>query len=98
MSARLWPAPSAQAAGLIARAVGAVGLAALAMIYVIDLPATLGPIPLVGADYLGIIAALAVETLLIVLAAWQLRIRALGPPRSRTEPARQAAPTCSHLG
>jgi hypothetical protein len=66
MSARLWPAPSAQAAGLIARAVGA--------------------------------AALGVETLLIVPAAWQLRIRALGPPRPRTEPAGRAAPTCSHLG
>jgi hypothetical protein len=42
---------------LIARAVGAVALAALAMIHVIDLPGTLGPTPLVGAGYLGIIAA-----------------------------------------
>ena len=40
-----------------ARAVGAAALAALAMIHVIDLPGTLGPTPLIGAGYLGIIAA-----------------------------------------
>jgi hypothetical protein len=57
MFARLSPAPRAQGADLIARAVGAVALAALAMIHVIDLPPTLGSIPLVGAGYLGIIAA-----------------------------------------
>jgi hypothetical protein len=57
MFARLSPAPPAQGADLIARAVGAVALAALAMIHVIDLPPTLGSIPLVGAGYMGIIAA-----------------------------------------
>src|SRR4029077_8048299 len=57
MSARLSPAPSAQGSDVIARAVGAAALGALAMIHVIDLPGTLGPTPLVGAGYLGIIAA-----------------------------------------
>ncbi len=57
MFARLGPAPAAQGADVIARAVGAVALAALAMIHVIDLPGTLGSIPLVGVGYLGIIAA-----------------------------------------
>jgi len=56
MLARLGPAP-AYGTDLIARAVGAVALAALAMIHVVDLPATLGPLPLVGLGYLGIIAA-----------------------------------------
>jgi hypothetical protein len=156
MSARIGPAPPVQAADLIARAVGAVALAALAMIHVIDLPATLGPIPLVGAGYFGIIAAaivtggvmiarshwlvwaaagglaasamggyvltrtvggflgdhgdvgnwrcplgmaaLTVETLLILLAAWQLRIRTAGPSRPRPEPARRRAPEYSHTG
>jgi len=46
----------AQAADVIARAVGAVALATLAMIHVLDLPGTLGPLPLIGAGYLGIIA------------------------------------------
>ena len=46
-----------QSADVIARAVGAVALATLAMIHVVDLPGTLGPLPLVGAGYLGIIAA-----------------------------------------
>jgi hypothetical protein len=41
---------------MIARAVGAVALATLALIHVVDLPGTLGPLPLVGAGYLGIIA------------------------------------------
>ncbi len=57
MSARLGPAQPAQGADVIARAVGALALAALAVIHVVDLPATLGPTPLVGAGYLGIIAA-----------------------------------------
>ncbi|HEX4657248.1 MAG TPA: hypothetical protein VH307_07680 [Streptosporangiaceae bacterium] len=156
MSARLGPAPPAQAADLIARAVGTVALAALALIHVIDLPATLGPIPLVGAGYFGIIAAsiltggvmitrshwlvwavagwlaasamggyvltrtvggflgdhgdvgnwrcplgiaaLGVETLLILLAAWQLRIRATRrAPQPRPELVRRA-PEYSHPG
>jgi hypothetical protein len=47
----------AQGADVIARAVGALALAALAVIHVVDLPGTLGPLPLIGAGYLGIIAA-----------------------------------------
>jgi hypothetical protein len=47
----------AAGADLIARAVAALALAALAVIHVVDLPATLGPTPLIGIGYLGIIAA-----------------------------------------
>lgn len=57
MFARLGPAQPVQGADVIARAVGALALAALAVIHVVDLPGTLGPTPLVGAGYLGIIAA-----------------------------------------
>jgi hypothetical protein len=46
-----------QGAAAAARAVGALALAALAVIHVVDLPGTLGPAPLVGIGYLGIIAA-----------------------------------------
>jgi hypothetical protein len=157
MFARLGPAPAAQSADVIARAVGAVALAALAMIHVIDLPGTLGSIPLVGVGYLGIIAAavlaggvmiarshwlvwaaagglaasamggyvltrtvpgflgdhgdvgnwhcslgiaaLTVETLLILLAAWQVRIRATRrAPQPQLEPARRRAREYSHPG
>ena len=68
MFARLGPAPPAQGADVIARSVGAVALAALAMIHVIDLPGTLGPVPLVGVGYLGIIAA-------AVVAGWVMIAR-----------------------
>jgi hypothetical protein len=54
---RMSPSPSAQDADVIARSVGALALAGLAVIHVVDLPATLGPTPLVGIGYLGIIAA-----------------------------------------
>src|SRR5712692_7215361 len=57
MHDRLAASPPAQATDVIARAVGAAALATLAMIHVVDLPGTLGPLPLVGAGYLGIIAA-----------------------------------------
>jgi hypothetical protein len=57
MFARLDAAPPALGADVIMRAVGAVALAGLAMIHVIDLPGTLGPTPLVGIGYFGIIAA-----------------------------------------
>jgi len=57
MHDRLAASPPAQATDVIARAVGAVALATLALIHVVDLPGTLGPLPLVGAGYLGIIAA-----------------------------------------
>ena len=46
-----------QGAAATARAVGALALAGLAVIHVVDLPGTLGPTPLVGVGYLGIIAA-----------------------------------------
>jgi len=57
MFGRVSAAPPAPGADVVARAVGALALAALAVIHVVDLPATLGPTPLVGAGYLGIIAA-----------------------------------------
>jgi hypothetical protein len=46
-----------QGAAVAARAVGALALAGLAVIHVVDLPGTLGPDRLVGIGYLGIIAA-----------------------------------------
>jgi hypothetical protein len=57
MFARLGQVQPAQGADVAARAVGALALAALAVIHVVDLPPTLGPTPLVGIGYLGIIAA-----------------------------------------
>ena len=48
-------APLALVTDAIARAVAAMALAGLAVIHVVDLPATIGPIPLVGIGYLGII-------------------------------------------
>jgi hypothetical protein len=54
---RVSQSPPAQDADVIARAMGALALAALAVIHVVDLPATLGPTPLVGVGYIGIIAA-----------------------------------------
>src|SRR6202050_5935145 len=53
-NAQWQPAPCAAAA---ARAAAALALAARAVIHVVDLPGTLGPTPLVGYGYLGIIAA-----------------------------------------
>ena len=63
--ARWQPDPGA---AVTARAVAAVALVALAVIHVVDLPGTLGPIPLVGIGYLGII----VSAVLVggVLIAW----------------------------
>ena len=46
-----------EGAAATARAVGALALAALAIIHVVDLPGTLGPTPLIGIGYIGIIAA-----------------------------------------
>ena len=57
MFARLGQSQPAQGADVIARAMGALALIALAVIHVVDLPATLGPTPLVGIGYFGIIAA-----------------------------------------
>ena len=71
MFARLGPARPAQGADVIARAVGALALAALAVIHVVDLPGTLGPTPLVGAGYLAIIAAAVVTGgLMITRSHW----------------------------
>jgi hypothetical protein len=156
MHDRFAASPPAQATDLIARAVGAVALATLAMIHVVDLPGTLGPLPLIGVGYLGIIAAaisaggmmiarshplvwaaagglaaaamggyvltrtvggflgdhsdvgnwrcplglaaLSVETVLILLAAWQVRARTRHSAPPLPEPARQRAPEYSHAG
>jgi hypothetical protein len=58
MSARVGQSQQqAHEADLIARAVAALALATLAVIHTVDLPATLGPTPLVGIGYFGIIAA-----------------------------------------
>src|SRR3984885_11866993 len=46
-----------QGAAAAARSVSALALIALAVIHVVDLPGTLGPTPLVGIGYFGIIAA-----------------------------------------
>ena len=57
MFARHDTAPPAQATDAIARAVTAMALAGLAVVHVVDLPGTLGPTPLIGFGYIGIIAA-----------------------------------------
>jgi hypothetical protein len=54
-----------------ARAVAALALVALAVIHVVDLPGTLGPTPLVGIGYLGIIAgAVVIGGVLIARPHW----------------------------
>jgi hypothetical protein len=71
MFARLGQSQPAPGADVIARAIGALALIALAVIHVVDLPATLGPIPLIGIGYLGIIvAALGVSVGLIARSHW----------------------------
>jgi hypothetical protein len=60
-----------QGAAVAARTVGALALAALAVIHVVDLPGTLGPDRLVGIGYLGIIAAaLGVSGVMIARSHW----------------------------
>jgi hypothetical protein len=60
-----------QGAAAAARAVGALALAALAVIHVVDLPGTLGPTPLVGLGYLGIIAgSILIAGVLIARSHW----------------------------
>ena len=58
-------------ADVITRAVAVPSLAALAVIHVVDLPGTLGPDPLVGIGYLGIIAAAVLAgAAMIVRSGW----------------------------
>src|SRR5260370_3452126 len=60
-----------QGAAVAVRAVGALALAARAVIHVVDLPGTLGPDRLVGIGYLGIIAAaLGVAGVLLARSYW----------------------------
>ena len=60
-----------QGAAATARAVGALALAALAVIHVVDLPGTLGPDRLVGIGYLGLIAmAIVIGGVLIARRHW----------------------------
>src|SRR5580658_8198702 len=67
-------------AAVAVRTVGALALIALAVIHVVDLPGTLGPIPLVGIGYLGIIAAaiLVGGALLARAAAAAVAVSAMG--------------------
>jgi hypothetical protein len=60
-----------QGAAVTARGVGALALLALAVIHVVDLPGSLGPTPLVGLGYLGIIvAAVVIGGVLIARPHW----------------------------
>ena len=60
-----------QSAAVAARAVAALALVALAVIHVVDLPGTLGPTPLVGIGYLGIIvSAILIGGVLIARPHW----------------------------
>ena len=81
-----------QGAAATARAVGALALAALAVIHVVDLPGTLGPDRLVGIGYLGIIAAaILIGGVLIARPHWlawaaAARRGRLGDGRVRADP------------
>jgi hypothetical protein len=67
-------AQPAQSADVIALA-----LAALAVIHVVDLPGTLGPLPVIGAGYLGIIvAAVGVGGIMIARSHWLVSAAAGG--------------------
>jgi hypothetical protein len=71
MFARLSRSEPPQGADVVARAIGALALAALAVIHVVDLPGTLGPDRLVGIGYLGIIAAaVVVAGMMIARSQW----------------------------
>jgi hypothetical protein len=67
MLARLGPSRPAQGADVIARAIGVLALMALAVIYSVDLPPTLGPTPL---DFGIIVASLGVGGMLIARSHW----------------------------
>jgi len=68
----LGPSRAAQDSDVVARAVAAVALAALAVIHVVDLPGTLGPTPLVGIGYLGIIAVATLAGAVIIVRSYWL--------------------------
>ena len=71
MFARLAQSRPAPGADVVARAVGALALAALAVIHVVDLPGTPGPTPLVGFGYFGIIVgAVLAAGMLIAWPRW----------------------------
>ena len=71
MFARLSQSQPTPGADVIARTMGALALMALAVIHVVDLPATLGPTPLIGIGYFGIIAAaLGVGAAMIARSHW----------------------------
>jgi len=91
MFARLGPSQPAQGADVIARTMGALALISLAVIHVVDLPPTLGPTPLVGVGYVGIII------MLVVLAAWLGRSPAASVPEE-SRPAVRRAPEYSQRG
>jgi hypothetical protein len=67
-----------QESDVVARAVAAMALAALAVIHVVDLPGTLGPTPLVGIGYFGIVAVATMAGAVIVV-RW---LRAAHRPRT----------------
>src|SRR6516162_6312124 len=61
----------AQDTDAVGRAVVAAALAALAVIHTVDLPGTLGPTPLVGVGYFGIIAvAMLAGAVMVVRSHW----------------------------
>src|SRR5260221_1150518 len=94
MHDRLAASP-AESADVIARAVGAVALATLAMIHVVDLPGTLGPLPLVGAGYLGIIAAAVVVGGMLIARSHRLVWAAAGGVARPAPGAHLLAPPCA---
>ena len=67
-----------QGAAVAARGAGALALVALAVIHVVDLPGTLGPTPLVGLGYLGIIVAAVVTSGLLIARPHRLSWAAAG--------------------
>jgi len=73
-----------QESDVVARAVAAMALAALAVIHVVDLPGTLGPTPLVGIGYIGIVAVATLAGAVIVVrwGTWQAWLRAACRPRT----------------
>jgi hypothetical protein len=83
----------AQDSDVAARAVTAVTLAALAVIHVVDLPGTLGPTPLVGIGYRGIVAvATLTGAVIVVRSHWLAWARLLAAHRPRRPSALRVLP------